>query len=289
MDLGSAGVERHRFDVKRKGYDAAEVTVYLHRVAAAMRELEAAAGEAELRAGRLERDLHDLQEVYENGFHQLVATNALTQMGAARGQEPTTAETLDAERIVAAASDHAARMQRQAESALADVLATTATIEADQQRLLAEAKADREAILAAAHSGSDQIIATATETAAATRADAQRFAEELRELTAAETIELVTYAKAMAASILEAAGRGEIALSVEDDDLTIDLRRQAPDVEPVDKPTPSQIEDQLIEDQPEGLGGIRPSRYAARSAHLPQIGDEQAASTIDSIEALRDR
>ncbi len=282
MDLGSADVERRRFDVKRKGYDAAEVTVYLHRVAVAMSDLEAAAREAELRAGRLERDLHDLQESYENGFHELVATNALTQVGAARGQEPATAEAPDAERIVAAASDHAARMRRQAESALADALATTATIEADQQRLLAEAKADREAILAAAHSGSDQIIATARETAEATRADAQRFAEELRELTAAETIELVTYAKSMAAAILEAAGSGEIA--VEDDDLTIDLRRQAPDVEPVDEPTVSQIED-----QPQGLGGIRPTRYAARSAHLPQIGVEQATSTIDSIEALRHR
>jgi DivIVA domain-containing protein len=282
MDLGSAEVERRRFDVKRKGYDAAEVTVYLHRVAVAMSELEAAAREAELRAGRLERDLHDLQESYENGFHELVATNALTQVGAARGQEPATAEAPDAERIVAAASDHAARMRRQAESALADALATTATIEADQQRLLAEAKADREAILAAAHSGSDQIIATARETAEATRVDAQRFAEELRELTAAETIELVTYAKSMAAAILEAAGSGEIA--VEDDDLTIDLRRQAPDVEPVDEPTVSQIED-----QPEGLGGTRPTRYAARSAHLPQIGVEQATSTIDSIEALRHR
>jgi DivIVA domain-containing protein len=284
MDLRSADVERRRFDVKRKGYDAAEVTVYLHRVAAAMSELEVAVGEAESRAARLERDLHDLQDVYENGFHQQVATSALTQTGAPLGQEPATAETHDAERIVAAASDHAARMRRQAESALADALATTATIEADQQRLLAEAKADREVILAAAHSESDQIIATANETAAATRADAQRFAEELRELTAAETIELVTYAKAMAAAILEAAGSGEMVLSVEDDDLTIDLRRQAPDVEPVDEPEPSQNED-----QPEGLGGIRPTRYAARSAHLPQIGDEQAASTLDSIEALRNR
>jgi DivIVA domain-containing protein len=284
MDLGSADVEGRRFDVKRKGYDAAEVTIYLHRVAAAMSELEAAARQAELRADRLERDLHDLQEAYENGFHQLVATSALTQVGAPRGQEPTTAQAHDAERIMAAASDHAARMRRQAESALADALATTATIEADQQRLLTEAKADREVILAAAHSESNQIIAAAEETAVATRADAQRFAEELRELTAAETIELVTYAKAMAASILEAAGSGEMVLSVEDDDLTIDLRRQAPDVEPVDEPTESQIED-----QPEGLGGIRPTRYAARSAHLPQIGDEQAASTIDSIEALRNR
>ena len=284
MDLGSAEVERRKFDVKRKGYDAAEVTVYLHRVAVAMSDLEAAAREAEIRAGRLERDLHDLQESYENGFHELVATNALTQVGAARGQEPATAEAPDAERIVAAASDHAARMRRQAESALADALATTATIEADQQRLLADAKAERETILAAAHSGSDQIIATARETAEATRADAQRFAEELRELTAAETIELVTYAKSMAAAILEAAGSGEIAVSVEDDDLTIDLRRQAPEVEPVDEPTVSQIED-----QPQGLGGIRPTRYAARSAHLPQIGEEQAASTIDSIEALRHR
>lgn len=283
MDLGSAGVERRRFDVKRKGYDAAEVTDYLYRVAAAMSELEATATGAELRADRLERDLHDLQEVFENGFHQLVATNALTQMGAARGQESATSEAHDAERIVAAASDHAARLRRQAETALADALATTAAIVADQQRLLAESKADRDAILAAAHSGSDQIIAAAKETAAATRADAQRFAEELRELTAAETIELVTYAKAMAASILEAAGSGEMALSVEDDDLTIDLR-QPPDVEPVDEPAEGKIEDPS-----EGLGGIRQSRYATRSAHLPQIGDEQAASTIDSVEALRDR
>lgn len=286
MDLGSAGVARRTFDAKRRGYDATEVTVYLHRVAAAMSELETAASEAELRADRLERDLHDLQEVYENGFHQLVANNALTQMDATGNQEPTTrsAAAQDAERIVAAADDHAARLRQRAESALAGALATKATIEADEQRLHAQAEADRDAILAAAHSDSDQIIAAAKEATAATRADAQRFAEELRELTAAETIELVTYAKARAAAILEAAASSEIALSVEDHDLTIDLRRQAPDVEPVDEPAASQAED-----HPEGLGGIRPSRYAARSAHLPQIGHEQATSTIDSMEALRDR
>lgn len=268
MDLGSAEVERRRFDVKRKGYDPAEVTVYLHRVAGTMADLEAAAKEAEVRVGRLQRDLLDLLEVSENGFHQLVASKALDHP---QQIEAVSMEIRDAERIVAAATDHATRLRRQAESALEDALATTAMIEVDQARLLTDAKAGRDALLAEASLEADEIFAAAKEVAATTRADAQRFAEELRELTAAETIELVTYAKAMAAAILEAAGGADISLSVDDDDLTVDLREPAPDPEPTDEET-------------SGLGGTRPSRYEARSAHLPSIGDES-----ESGKSLRER
>lgn len=271
MGLGSSEVERRRFDVRRKGYDRTEVTVYLHHVAEAMAELEAATRAAELRAVRLERDLHDSQVMAENGFHQQVASNALAASETAPPANRNDGRD-DAERIIDAAADHAARLTKQAEATLEDVLATTAAIEADQRRLLTEASADRTLLMSHARANADEIVAAAKQLAAATRADAQRFAEELRELTATETIELVTYAKEMAAAILETAGRDDLAVIVEDDAVTVDLR------DPVPEPEPS-----------EGLGQERPSRYEARSANLPQIGDDDATAAIDSIETLRDR
>ena len=278
MDRRSSEVEQRRFDVGRKGYDQAEVTVYLHDIAETMAELEAAARAAELRAGRLERDLHDTQVMSENGFHQLVATNTLahTQPPASTGERTADAENQEAERIVEAAADHAERLTKHAEAKLEDVLATTAAIEADQERLLAEASADRDLLLTHASASADEIVAGAKQLAAATRANAQRFAEELRELTAAETIELVTYAKEMAAAILETTGRRDVAILVEDDAVTVDLRDRDPGPDPVQEPT-------------EGLGRGRPSRYKARSANLPRIGEEQATEAMDSIESLRER
>lgn len=273
MDRGSSEVERRRFDVRRKGYDQAEVTVYLHHIAEAMAELEAAARAAELRAGRLERDLHDTQVTSENGFHQLVATNTLAH--AHPPASPANGGTQEAERIVEAAADHAARLAQHAEATLEDVLATTAAIEAEQDRLLAEASADRDLLLSHARASADEIVTAAKQLAAATRADAQRFAEELRELTAAETIELVTYAKEMAAAILETTGRDDVAVIVEEDAVTVDLRDPNPLPDPVEST--------------EGLGRGRPSRYEARSANLPRIGEDQATEAIDSIESLRDR
>ncbi len=278
MDLGSAEVERQSFAVERKGFDRADVTLFLQRVAAAMAALEEAARAAELRVDRLERDIRDLHSSSENGFHQLVATRALAnQLDPLAGRGSREEE---ADRIVAAASDHAARLREQAELSLEEAMATSATIQADQDRLLVVAETDRDRLLTEARSKADAIVADAKAAATTQRADARRFAEELRELTAVETIELVGYAKAMAAAILETARSAEVATSAEDsglveDDVTIDLRDPALESEP-------EIE------RNEGLGGTRPSRYEARSAHLPQIGNEGASSAIDSIETLRD-
>ena len=181
-----------------------------------------------------------------------------------------------ADRIIAAAGDHAARLHGKAEGLLEDALATTERLEADQARLLAEAEVTRDLLLGDARIRAASIIADAKAAAATTRSDAQRFAEELRELTAAETIELVAYAKAMAAAILDAAaGEEEATMAVEDDRGTVDLR----DPEPASAPEG---------DGEEGLGGPRPSRYEARSANLPRIGDDQASSAIDSVESLRE-
>lgn len=276
MDLGSAEAERRKFDVRRRGYDRAEVTIYLHHVAEAMAELEAAAMAAERRAGRLELDLHDSQVMAENGFHQLVASDALAHSEPAQSPGNGDTEPSDADRIIHAAADHAARLTEKAEAALADALATTAAIEADQMRLRTEASTDRELLLSHARANADEIVAAAKQLAAATRSDAQRFAEELRELTAAETIELVTYAKEMAAAILKTAGQDDFAVIVKDDVVTVDLR----DPVPLPDPDPEPVE---------GLGQGRPSRYEARSANLPHIGDDEASSAIESIKSLRDR
>ena len=94
-------------------------------------------------------------------------------------------------------------------------------------------------------------------------------------LLAAETIELVSYAKAMAAAILEGAEPDDVTISVDDDNVAIELRDPVPVTEKEEPLT-------------EGLGGVRPSRYEARSANLPRIGDEGATSAIDSVESLRE-
>ena len=238
-----------------------------------MAELEAAVWAAEMRADRLETDLHESQVMSENGFHQLAATNSLAKAGEPIGRGAV--DTTEASRILDAAADHAARLSGRAEAALENVLAATAAIEADQKRLLAEAFEDRDLLVSQARANADEIVETAKELAAATRSDAQRFAEELRELTAAETIELVGYAKEMAEAILST-GRNDVAVSVEDDTVTVDLRDPAPEADPVVDPD-------------EGLGRGRPSRYEARSANLPTIGEDQASEAIDAIESLRDR
>ena len=226
MDLGSADIERRRFRVKRKGYDPDEVTLYLYQVAAAMDQLEAAARIAQERIHELERHIRDLRRQSENGFHQAVASSSIDGQELAQTEDIASSE--EAIRLIDEAADKASRIRKQAEATLEDALSTTAQIIDDQARLLADARAGREALVADAKAEADAIVTDAKETAANTRSEAQRFAEELRELTAAESIELVTYAKAMAASILEAASGAKVQVSIGDDDVTIDLTEPSP-------------------------------------------------------------
>ena len=277
MDLEPEKIERRTFPVKRKGFDRSEVSLYLHRVATAMAELEEAARGAELRIIELRRDVHELYGSSENGFHQAVASSSMAGQPEAEarvsGASPTPEE---ARRVLAAATAQAARLQERAVTIIEDALSTTEQIESNQVRLLAAAKTNRDLLLTEAHEEADDIVSDAKTAAAVTRTGAQRFAEELRELTAAETIELVSYAKAMAAAILETAGNQNLSIELEDE-VTIDLRE--PVVEPVAD----------IEDVEWSTGSQRPSRYESRSAHLPQMGDEDAAAAIEDVESLRDK
>ncbi len=276
MNLGATDVARRKFAVTRKGYDPDEVARYLQHVAAIITELEAAADEATARAERREAQLLSLQAASDDGMHRALAAGDVPvgdRVPIAPGEAAR-----ETERIIAAAADHAARLRDQAEVALARALATTEMIEADQERLLAAAKEERDTMLAAARTEAAAIIAEARMSAAATREDAQRFAEDLRELTATETIELVSYAKAMAAAILDRAGSEEIGIALEGEDLTIELTESEPAGQS-DAADPAE--------QDVGLGGTRPSRYESQSAHLP-VNDD-ASSTIDSVESLRDQ
>ena len=274
MDLGPEEIERRSFPVIRKGFDRSEVSLYLHRVAMAMADLEDAARAAELRVVELRRDVQELYGSSENGFHQAVASSSMAgQPGTGPRESEAFPSAREARRILAAATAQAARLKERAISIVEDTLSTTEQIESNQVRMLAAAKTNRDLLLTEAHQEADDIVAEAKTAAAATRAGAQRFAEELRELTAAETIELVSYAKAMATAILEAAGSQNLSIKLEDD-VTVDLVQPAP--EPV-----AEIEAAEWATQ-------RPSRYEARSANLPRIGDEEAASAIEDVESLRD-
>lgn len=279
MELGSADVKGRKFPVKRKGFDRGEVTLYLQEIAAAMARLEQATRAAQQRIEELEHDVRDLHLQSENGFHQAVASTTLAaQQPAASSGTTGEAPTADEARpILAAAAVQASRAREKAEAIVEDALLTSEQIEANQVRLLAAAKANRDFLLAEAHAEAEGIVGAAREAAATTRADAQRFAEELRELTAAETIELVSYAKAMAAAILETTGGEGVPVAVDENDVTVDLREH--------EPSPESESESDVE-WGSGLAGQRPSRYEARSAHLPQIGDEDL---LDSTESLRDQ
>ncbi len=278
MELGSADLDRRTFDIKRKGYDRAQVSLFLHHAAAAMEDLEASARSGQLRVEQLEREMRDVHVSAANGFHQAVASRALRSQAAApaaRAVGATERATVEAARVGADAEEHTQRLRAEAEALLRAALATAAAIEAEQQRLDVAADKERQALLAEAQTEADLVVGEAKIAAGAARAEAQRFAQELRELTATETIELVSYAKAMAAAILGGAEPDDVTISVEDHNVAIELHDPAPATEKEEPVT-------------EGLGGVRPSRYEARSANLPSIGDEAAASAIDSVESLRE-
>ena len=278
MELGSADLDRRTFDIKRKGYDRAQVSLFLHHAAAAMEDLEASARSGQLRVEQLEQEMRDVHDSAANGFHQAVASRALRSQAAApaaRAVGATERATTEAARVGADAEEHTQRLRDEAEALLRAALATAAAIEAEQQRLDVAADKERQALLAEAQTEADLIVGEAKIAAGAARAEAQRFAQELRELTATETIELVSYAKAMAAAILGGAEPDDVTISVEDDNVAVELHDPAPMTE-------------KEEPVAEGLGGVRPSRYEARSANLPSIGDEGATSAIDSMESLRE-
>ena len=277
MDLGPEEIERRSFPLKRKGFDRSDVSRYLHRVAMAMAELENAARAAELRNVELRRDVHDLHGSSENGFHHAVASSAMArESGTGPAESAAHLSAEEAQRVLAAAIAQAVRLKERAVIIVEDALSTTEQIESNQARLLAAAKTNRDLLLTEAHEEAADIVSEAKTEAAATRAGAQRFAEQLRELTAAETIELVSYAKTMAAAILETAGSQNLSIEPEEK-VTIDLREPVP--EPVDD----------IGDVGWSPRSQRPSRYEARSAKLPRMGDEKAASAIEEVESLRDK
>lgn len=222
MQLGPYAVERKSFGLERTGFARDEVRAYLHELAISLARLEDAAMNAEQEVHRLQRQVRDLSSRSTGGFRESAArlASASAFPSPARGVPETPPEpAANAERAEGRVRDKAQRM-------VEDALSTTEQIEANQARLLDAAKANREVLLREAREEADRIVADARAAATTTREEAQRFAEELRELTAEETIELVSYAKAMAASILEAAGGAQVSTSGE---VTIDLRRLTDD------------------------------------------------------------
>lgn len=222
MLLGPYAVERKRFGLERTGFARDEVRAYLHELAISLASLEGAAMSAEQEVTRLQRQVRDLSARSTGGFRESAA-RLVTAAGSPPAPQPGTVTPPGSQTTEAS-------IRTKAQRVVEDALSTTEQIEANQARLLDAAKANRQVLLREARDEADRIVAEAKASAATTREEAQRFAEELRELTAAETIELVSYAKAMAASILEAAGGVEVASSGE---VTIDLRKfadEAPDV-----------------------------------------------------------
>lgn len=235
MQLGLHPIERTTFDIERKGFDRDQVRDYLHEVAVAMARLEGEARAAELAVDHLQRQVRDLSSRSVAGFRQSAA-NLVTAATPVPVERPPDTEA--AENVLTAAHREAERLVAHARTIVEEALVTTEKIETSQDRLLDRAKAERDVMLREAREEADVVIASAAQAAVATRRKAQRFAEELRELTATETIQLVSYAKTMAMSILEAAGG-----VTENGGVTVDLRAQRNTGRPVEwsmQPAPSE-------------------------------------------------
>ena len=85
MELGSADLDGRTFDIRRKGYDRAQVILFLHHAAAAMENLEASAKTGQLRVEQLEREMRDIHVSAANGFHQAVASHVMRSEAGDRG------------------------------------------------------------------------------------------------------------------------------------------------------------------------------------------------------------
>jgi cell division septum initiation protein DivIVA len=312
MEFEAIDVENYSFDVVRKGYDRLQVEDLLTKVSRSMSRLEERLKLAEVRTEKAERELSDVRARAETTIQETVAARAELLAAAQDSSDPSGTDDavfaneraqIEAQRIIEKANHHATSIHAEAEAVLAGALSTSAKINDDRTEVLGSVAAEREDLINAARQEAEEIRTAAIEQAERTKAEAATRAEEIRTQAESDATDMLTDARARSIEITESAERNR-------DELLAAARRTRaasaepvrsagdPLIEPIDAPTHDQESDDadlisvdLRDDADEReLQPVqrepRASRYKARSANLPHLGDD-AGTVIGGLESLR--
>ena len=313
MEFESIDVETYQFDVVRKGYDRLQVEDFLNKISKSMARLEERRKLAEVRTEQAQRELEDVRTRAAKTIQETVVLRA---QEIAPGTDPTELEAagrsahfasdrarLEAQQIIAQATNRASSIHAEAEAILAGALTTSARIDDDRSELLGSVDATRSGLIAAAAEEAEAIRTAAIQEAERTRAEAAIRAEETRERAESEATELLSDARARSLAMTATAERqsADLLASAERSHLRRERAERAggdPLVDPITSPaawTDTEEQEEISIDLREGsserelepvVREPRASRYQSRSANLPHIGDD-AGSVNRSLGRLR--
>lgn len=313
MEFESIDVETYRFDVVRKGYDRLQVEDFLNKISKSMARLEERRKLAEVRTEQAMRDLEEARARTAKTIQETVASRAQT---IALDAEPVAFEVsghsehfasdrarLEAQQIIAEATNHASSIHAKAEAILAGAFTTSARIADDRPELLEAVDATRSGLIAAATEEAEAIRTAAFEEAERTRAEAAIRAEVIRQQAESDATDLLSDARSRSLAITAAAEpeRADLLASAERSHVpsaqpvpaggdpradSVGTRATWPEMDGQERIS-IDLREEASEPEFEPVARLpRPSRYQARSANLPSLGDD-AASVIGSLEHLR--
>ncbi|MCL1692835.1 MAG: DivIVA domain-containing protein [Actinomycetia bacterium] len=320
MELDSTDVEAKTFDVVRKGYDQTQVGEFLERVGDAMSRTDERRKIAEVRAEQLEREFHEVKARADATIQETVAARVrlLDQKSAgtpASAAKPSSTALvnqakIEAQQILEQANVRATALQAEAEAIIEGALATSSKINHERDDLLGSTEAERTGLIAAAATEASAITGEAMLAAEHEKAEAARHIAEIRHKAEADADRLAADAKTRALKITAKAEqqRDDLLISVEQSRHRLEEIDHVVEVsETIDAPEPTEdvsdateeleqltvdLREQSIPEDPFEDDAIatertsRPSRYKARSANLPHLG-EDATSVIGSLGNLR--
>ena len=313
MEFESIDVETYRFDVVRKGYDRLQVEDFLNKISKSMARLEERRKLAEVRTEQAVRELEEAHTRAAKTIQETVVSRAqkiAPEADPAELEDPGRSKyfasdraRLEAQQIIADATNHATSIHAEAEAILAEALTTSARIGNKRSDLVESVDATRSGLIAAASEEAEAIRTAALEQAERTRAEAAIRAEEIRRQAESDASDLLSDARARSLAMTATAERerAELLASAKRSQLrSVQLDRAGgdPHVDPVSVPAAwpdldeqervsIDLRDEAAERELEPVAREpRASRYQSRSANLPSLGDD-AASVIGSLEHLR--
>jgi len=320
MGLDSTDVEAKTFDVVKKGYDRTQVGEFLERVSDAMSRTDERRKIAEVRAEQLEREFREIKARSDATIQETVAARVQLLDERSEGRpapEIRTSSTalvnqakIEAQQILEQANVRATALQAEAEAVIQGALDTSSKINHERDSLLGSTDAERTGLIAAAASEASAITGEAMLAAEHERAEAARHVAEILHEAEADADRLTADAKTRARKITAEAEqqRDDLLISVEQSRHHLEaIDHRVESVEAIDAVEPAaevadaseelerltvdlreqSIPEEPFEDEPiETERTARPSRYKARSANLPHLG-EDASSVIGSLGTLR--
>ena len=320
MELDSTDVEARTFDVVRKGYDQLQVGEFLERVSDAMSRTDERRKIAEVRAEQLEREFREVKARADATIQETVAAR-VRLLDKKSGDRPASEikpsstalvnqAKIEAQQILEQANVRATALQAEAEAIIEGALQTSSKITQERDELLGSTESERTGLIAAAAQEASVITGEAMLAAEHEKAEAARHVAELLDEAQADAGRLTAEAKTRARKITAEAEqqRDDLLISVEQSRHHLEaIDHRVESVEAIDAMEPTadvadaseelerltvdlreqSVPEEPFEDEPIATERTsRPSRYKARSANLPHLG-EDASSVIGSLGNLR--